>query len=152
MPLSRMLFMFFSVCLSESVSVNKPVFIPDMISQSRGGPDSKPVQEERVITFGGVLCDGRCSSGRRIQSPVQVSPELLLVLRMDQFIHTLVHNIRLRKHNNNNNNVFFFKVTCKWRHTGCRRTWQSLGVYTDSSSYTEVSYNITNSHNVPEWL
>lgn len=28
---------------------------------------------------------------------MQVSPELLLVFRMDQFIHTLVHDVSLKK-------------------------------------------------------
>lgn len=60
-----------------------------------------------MITLWGVLGNGRRSGRRRIQSPVQVSPELLLVLRMDQFIHTLVHDVRLRekkkKHNERKN-------------------------------------------------
>lgn len=46
----------------------------------------------------GVLGNGRDGGRRRrrrIQSPVQVSPELLLVLRVDQFIHTLMHDVRL---------------------------------------------------------
>lgn len=47
-----------------------------------------------VITLGGVLRDGGHGGGR-IQSPVQVSPELLLVLGVDQLVHTLVHDVRL---------------------------------------------------------
>lgn len=48
------------------------------------------------VTLGGVLGAGGCSSGR-IQGPVQVSPELLLVLSVHQFIHTLVHDVSLGK-------------------------------------------------------
>lgn len=51
---------------------------------------------EGRVTLGGVLGAGGCSS-RRIQGPVQVSPELLLVLGVHQFIHTLVHDVGLGK-------------------------------------------------------
>lgn len=51
-------------------------------------------REERV-TLGGVL--GAGGSSRRIQGPVQVSAELLLVLGVHQFIHTLVHHVSLGK-------------------------------------------------------
>lgn len=47
----------------------------------------------------GVLGNGRDGGRRRrrrVQSPVQVPPELLLVLCVHQFIHTLVHDVRLR--------------------------------------------------------
>lgn len=53
--------------------------------------------EERTLTCWQVLANGGWSSRRRIQSPVQVSPELLLVLRMHQLIHTLVHDVSLRE-------------------------------------------------------
>lgn len=63
-------------------------------------PPGCPSFDKVLITLWGVLAEGRrCSRRRRrrIQSPVQVSPELLLVLSMDQFIDTLVHHVSLRK-------------------------------------------------------
>lgn len=50
--------------------------------------------------MGGVLGSGRCGRKRRIQSPVQVSPELQLVLGVDQFIHALVHDVSLGRNFN----------------------------------------------------
>ena len=47
------------------------------------------------ITWGGVLGPQGNSGRRRVESPVQVSPQLLLVFSVNQIIHTLVHDIRL---------------------------------------------------------
>ena len=48
-----------------------------------------------AVTCGGVLVHGHYGGGRWVQRPVQVLPELLLVLGVDQLEHTLVHHIRL---------------------------------------------------------
>ena len=76
---------FYVTCLSEFENVC-------VWGRGRGVCGGGGVDDRERLTWQGRLWLGQ---GRRVESPVQVPPELLLVLSVDELKHTLVHHVRL---------------------------------------------------------